>query len=146
MNSKWTLCFLAFFSAALLSGCVDTVDGRQRAGVPFQNDRAEGRYPRPPSELWAAAKDVIKFHGSLTSEDVARQSLQGVVDNCQIWMAVSAVDTHVTQVVVQARTKGGAGDYRLASYLEKEIAVRLATGTLTPANTSATNSSNTAKP
>ena len=130
MKLKWTLVLLACVSTFFLNGCVATVDGRHRAGIPFQNDRAEGRYPRPTAELWAAAKDVLKFHGTLTSEDVARQSLQGNVDERDIWMTVSAIDGNLSQVIVQARSKGGLGDYRMAAYLEKEIAVRLASGNL----------------
>src|SRR5262245_13617528 len=134
MKLKLTLILFSCVSALFLSGCVETVDGRHRAGMPFQSDKAEGRYPRPPSELWAAAKDVMKFHGVMTSEDVARQTLQGRVDQCDIWMSVAAIDSHATQVIVQARGKGGTGDYELATYLEKEIGIRLATGTLTRAN------------
>ncbi|MEY2408858.1 MAG: hypothetical protein QOF48_1528 [Verrucomicrobiota bacterium] len=116
----------------VFSGCVDTVDGRHRAGVPFQRDRAEGRYTRPASDLWAAAKDVLKYHGTINSEDLARQSLQGNVDERHIWITVSAVDPTISQVLVQARSKGGLADYQMAAYLEKEIAVRLASGNLNP--------------
>ena len=132
MKFKWTLPLLACVTAFFLNGCVETVDGRHRAGMPFQNDRAEGRYPRSTSELWAAAKDVLKYHGTLSSEDVARQSLQGNVDEREVWMTVSAVDAKTSMVIVQARSKGGMADYRMATYLEKEIAVRLATGALPP--------------
>jgi len=133
MKLKWTLVLLACVSAFFLNGCVETVDGRHRAGVPFQNDRAEGRYARPTADLWAAAKDVMKYHGTLSSEDVARQTLQGTVDERNVWMSISAIDATLSLVVVQARTKGGGGDYRMATYLEKEIATRLASGHLNTA-------------
>lgn len=134
MKSKWTLVFLACVSALFLNGCVDTVDGRHRAGLPFQKDRAEGRYARPTADLWAAAKDVLKYHGTINSEDISRQSLQGNVDERNIWITIGAVDASVSQVIVQARSKGGFADYQMAAYLEKEIAVRLASGNLSPAS------------
>ena len=132
MKLKWTLVLLVCVSGLVLEGCVDTVDGRHRAGMPFQRDRAEGRYARPTADLWTAAKDVLKYHGTLNSEDVARQSLQGNVDERNIWITVSAVDASVSQVIVQARSKAGFADYQMAAYLEKEIAVRLASGNLSP--------------
>jgi hypothetical protein len=134
MKLKWTLVLVACVSTLFLSGCVDTVDGRRRAGMPFQKDRAEGRYARPTADLWAAAKDVLKYHGTINSEDIARQSLQGNVNERDIWITVSAVDPSVSQVLVQARSKGGFADYQMAAYLEKEIAVRLASGNLSPAS------------
>ena len=123
---------VACLSGSVLSGCVDTVDGRHRAGMPFQTDRTEGRYPRPVGEVWTAAKDVIKYHGRINSEDVQRQSLEGSVDDRHIWISVDAVDDKLSRVIVQARTKGGLADLQLASYLEKEIAVRLASGKNSP--------------
>ena len=133
MKLKWIAVVFACVSVLLLSGCVDTVDGRHKAGMPFQRDRAEGRYPRPPADLWTAAKDVLKFHGTISSEDIARQSLQGNVDERTIWISVSPVDANISQVLVQARTKGGFADFEMATYLEKEIGIRLASGNLSPA-------------
>jgi hypothetical protein len=134
MKLKWPLVLLACVSTLFVNGCVDTVDGRHKAGMPFQKDRAEGRYARPPADLWAAAKDVLKYHGTINSEDITRQSLQGNVDERDIWITVGAVDATVSQVIVQARSKGGFADYQMAAYLEKEIAVRLASGNLSPAS------------
>ena len=121
---------IAFLTAGVLSGCVKTVDGRSRAGVPFQTDRIEGRYARPMSDIWAAAKDVLKYHGKINSEDVERQSMQGNVDERHIWVNIESIDDKMSRVVVQARTKGGFADMQMAAYLEKEIAVRLASGNL----------------
>lgn len=122
----------ACVAVLFLSGCVNTLDGRKRGGVPFQTDRAEGRYQRPVADLWTAAQDVLKYHGKVTSVDTARQSLQGNVDERDVWIAVSAVDSNISKVLVQARSKAGFADYQMAAYLEKEIAVRLASGNLSP--------------
>ena len=135
MKSKWIALIAACLSTGLLAGCVDTVDGRHRAGMPLQKDRVEGRYERPVGDLWTAAKDVIKYHGRINSEDIQRQSLQGNVDERNVWISVDTVDDKLSRVVVQARTKGGFADMQMAAYLEKEIAVRLASGNLSPAST-----------
>jgi hypothetical protein len=42
------------------------------------------------------------------------------------------LDTQVTQVIVQARTKAGGADVELAGEIDKQIAIRLATGNLSP--------------
>ncbi len=135
MKSKWIALVVVCLGAGVLAGCVDTVDGRHRAGMPFQQDRAEGRYARPVDDLWTAAKDVMKYHGRINSEDLARQSLQGNVDERHVWISVDAIDDKLSRVIVQARTKGGFADMQMAAYLEKEIAVRLASGNLSPAST-----------
>lgn len=136
MKSNWIALVAACLGVSVLAGCVDTVDGRHRAGMPFQTDRTEGRYERPVADLWVAAKDVLKYHGTISSEDVNRQSLQGNVDERHIWISVDAIDDKLSRVIVQARTKGGFADMQMASYLEKEIAVRLASGNRSPASTS----------
>jgi hypothetical protein len=43
------------------------------------------------------------------------------------------VDQRVTKVTVQVRTKGGVADVALAAEIDKQIAIRLVTGNLTPA-------------
>ena len=135
MKSNWIALAVVCLGAGGLVGCVDTVDGRHRAGMPLQKDRDEGRYARPVGELWTAAKDVLKYHGRISSEDVERQSLQGSVDERNVWISVDAVDEKLSRVIVQARTKGGFADMQMAAYLQREIAVRLASGKLGPAST-----------
>lgn len=116
-----------------ISGCVQTVDGRHKAGVPFVKDRVEGRYERSPAELWAASKDVLKYQGTLLSEDTLKNVLEASVDDRRIWVKVEEFDTRTSRVIVQARTKGGAADMEMAAFIDKQIAVRLASGNLTPA-------------
>src|SRR5688572_17138391 len=125
------LCALAL--AFVVSGCVTSVDGRQRAGVPFVKDRLESRYERSPMEIWQAAKDVLSFNGKLYSEDVMRSTLEASVNTRTVWVKVEPADQQTTRVVVQARTKGGGTDLELASEIDKQITLRLATGNLTPA-------------
>ena len=84
--------------------------------------------------MWAAAKDVLKFNGTLYSEDHLRSTLEASVDTRTVWVKVEPVDQRITKVSVQVRTKAGGADIALAGEIDKEIAVRLATGNLTPAS------------
>jgi hypothetical protein len=134
MRLKWIfLLGLGLMSALLFSGCVETLDGRHRAGVPFGNDRIMSRYERSPAQCWAAAKDVLKFQGTLTSEDSLRSVLEAVVDERRVWVAINPYDGKTTQMIVQCRGKGGGTDMQLAAFIDKEIGIRIATGNLTPA-------------
>ena len=54
------------------------------------------------------------------------RSLQGKVNNKNVWVSVQAVDPGVTQVVVQSRSSMGVSDIALSHELEKEIALQLA--------------------
>jgi hypothetical protein len=128
------LCFSAFCSGAiLLSGCVNTIDGRQKVGLPLVKDTVTARYERAPSDIWAAAKDVLKYNGTLYSEDTLQSTLEASVDTKTVWVKIEPVDQRLTKVTVQVRTKGGGADLPLASEIDKEIAIRLVTGNLTPA-------------
>jgi len=117
-----------------LSGCVETLDGRHQAGVPLVKDRIEGRYEASPAQLWTATKDVLKHQGTLLSEDTLKNVLEASVDERTIWVKVEEFDTRTTRLLVQARTKGGSPDLEMAAFIDKQIAVRLASGNLTPAS------------
>lgn len=127
MNLKTLLPVALAAVTLVLSGCVETVDGRHRAGMPFMKDRIEGRYERPAADVMGAARDVLRQQGNLTSEDTVRSSLQGVVEKANVWIAVDAIEKGVSRVVVQAR-RNGVPDVELAAHLEKSIAVRLSGG------------------
>jgi hypothetical protein len=132
MNAKsflLTLCGLALGWA----GCIGTVDGKHQAGVPFINDTVESRYERPLEKVWIAAKDVLNQNGVMTVENVIGKTLEAKVDNCTVWIMVDSVSPELTRVFVEVRTKGGGTNKRLASELDKQIAVRLASGNLAPA-------------
>ena len=130
------LCTLTVLACSL-SGCVTSLDGRQRAGIPFTKDQIGARYERSPMEIWNAAKEVLNFNGKLYSEDVLKSTLEASVNERTVWVKVEPVDQTMTQVTVQARTKGGGSDVELASEIDKQIALRLVTGSLSPAVPSA---------
>lgn len=119
-------------TAALLAGagCVNTVNERTTAGMPFVKDRVEGRYPRTVDQVFDAAKDVIKKNGVLVRDSNLYQTnlvktLEGKVSQCSVWVRVEPVDPRVTSVIVQTRTQGGGANIDLAHQLEKEIALEL---------------------
>lgn len=136
MRVKWIFLLGACMCAFLTSGCYTDQAGRQKPGVPFMTDQIERRYERTASEIWTASKDVLNYNGSLYSEDLLTNTLEGSVNERRVWVRVQELDRHVTRVVVQARTKGGLRDMVLVGEIHTQIAVRLATGNLTPATSS----------
>lgn len=109
----------------VLSGCVRTVDGRTRGGMPFAKDRLESRYERPLEVVVSAARETLKFNGTLTSEDVVNHVLTAKIDTRTVWVKVDEVEPRITRVVTQARGKGGTADIYLAAEIDKQIALRL---------------------
>ena len=124
--------FLALIGAGLIgAGCVSTVTGRNTAGVPFIKDSVEGHYERPLDQVFEAAKDVVKFNGTLVNENILHsetnsvKTVEGKINQRTVWVRIEAVDPKVTGVVVQTRTPGGGSDIDLAHEVEKQIALKL---------------------
>ena len=113
------------------TGCVKSLDGRTHFGVPVK-DYVEARYERTPLEIWQAAKDVLSYNGTLYSEDTLKSTLEASVNQRTVWVQVTQLDAKVTQVKIQARSKIGGTDVELAGEIDKQIAIRLASGNLTP--------------
>jgi LytS/YehU family sensor histidine kinase len=113
--------------AGLIAGCVETVDGRSQAGVPWVKDRVEGRYEVPSGRVFEAAKAVLAFNGTLTGENTINHSLEAKVDQTSVFVRVEELDAAkpLTHVIVQTRSKGGATDLDLAHEIEKQIALKL---------------------
>jgi hypothetical protein len=139
MKMKWILLITCCASAGFFfgSGCTTSVDGRMTPGVPFVKDSVQARYEKPVLEVWAVAKEVLNFNGKIYSEDVMKSTLEASVNQRTVWVKVQPVDQKLTQVTVQARTSLGGGDVGLASEIDKEIALRLASGTLPAASKAA---------
>lgn len=111
--------------AILLSGCVSTIEGRTRPGIPFGKDTIESRYERPVDQIFAAAKEVLRFNGTLYGENTITHTLEAKIDTRTVWVTVDEVEPKISRVLVQARTKGGLPDVGLASEIDKQIALRL---------------------
>ena len=128
-----TKIFAALVGVAIVAaGCVKTVSDTHTATVSFGKDSVEGRYQRTLDQVYQAAVQVVQNNGAVITEFIphdttnAVRSLQGKVDQCDVWVRVEAVDPKITSVIVQARTKWGNQDIDLAHELEKEIALQLA--------------------
>jgi len=126
MKKNFLAFALAGCAAVTFSGCYSTADGHMKAGVPFAKDTLESRYERPVPQIFAAAKDVLAFNGTLVSENSVNNSLEARVDTRRVWVKVDEVEPKVSRVIVQARRKGGGKDIDLASEIDKQIALRLA--------------------
>jgi hypothetical protein len=132
MRKMRTIIFAVLIGAVVVgAGCVSTVNDRSTAGVPFIKDKVEGRYERPLEQVFQAAKTVVKKNGVLVNESTLYnetntvKTVEGKVNQRNVWVRVEAMDPKVTAVVVQCRTSGGGSDIDLAHELEKEIALEL---------------------
>jgi hypothetical protein len=79
-------------------------------------------------QCWAAAKDVLNANGTLFSEDVMQSTVSARVDTKTVRVKVESIEPSMTRVTVQVRTKTGNSDLDLAGEIDKQIALRLATG------------------
>jgi len=125
MKRKFSLLFATAALAVLVSGCYSTAEGHYKPGVPFAKDSIESRYERPVDPIFAAAKEVLKFNGTLYGENTIQKTLQAKIDTRTVWIKVDEVEPKVSRVVVQARKKNGTSDIDLASEIDKQIALRL---------------------
>lgn len=134
MKTKIFTALAAVAGAVLVTGCVETVSGTRTAAVPLQNDRIEGRYQRTLDQVYRAAVQVVNTDGVVVTEFIPHdttntvRSLQGKVNQDNVWVRVEAIDPNITSVVVQARTKWGNSDVEQAAQVEREIALQLARG------------------
>ncbi len=116
--------------AIVAAGCVGTLDNRREAGNPLAKDKLVRVYERPVMQCWAAAKDVLAANGTLFSEDVMQSTVSARVDTRTVRVKVEQIDPKMTRLTLQVRTKLGNGDLDLAGEIDKQIALRLATGQL----------------
>ncbi len=110
---------------SVVTGCYSTLDGRMKGGLPFSKDTLESRYERPPEVVFAAAKAVLSYNGTLTEENTISKTVGGQVNRRSVWVKIEALDPKVTKVTVQARRPSGVADIDLASEIDKQIALRL---------------------
>ena len=125
--------FIVLAGLALVAGgCVTTVSDTKTPAITFGKDRVPGRYERSLEQVYQAAFKVMSTDGVVVREYIPHEtannarSLQGRVNQCNVWISVASEDDpKVTAVVVQARTKWGVSNVELAHELEKEIALQL---------------------
>ncbi len=124
---KMNLLALTGLSTVLLfsAGCINTLDGRYRAAVPFRKDKIISRYERSVDQVFEAAKACLSSNGILVSENTIAHTLVAKVDTRTVWVSVDQVEPTVTEVVTQVRTKAGGVDIDLAAELDKQTALHL---------------------
>ncbi len=127
-----TKIFVALLGVSLLAvGCVKKVSGGSTAAMSMGKDKVTGYYERSVDQVYTAAKEVVKFNGTLINESLVHnqtndvRTVQGKVNLRNVWIRVEDLDPKTTAVVVQARTTGGGTDIDLAHELEKQIALKL---------------------
>ena len=122
-----TLSFLVIILLAVVTGCQSTPDGRKRFGVGMK-DTIESRYQRPVAQIFVASRQVLELNGTLTGENTINSTLEAKIDNRNVIVKVDEVEPGVTRVLVEARKKGGTPDIDMAAEIDKQIALKLATG------------------
>lgn len=133
MKTKFFATFAAVAVLLGLSACVSTVTDQHTPGVPLLKDSFENRYERTVDQAFEAAKAVISSNGVLNSESILHnqtnlvKTLEGKINQRNVWVRVEGVDPKVTSVTVQTRTPGGTPDMDLAHQVATDIGVKLAT-------------------
>jgi hypothetical protein len=112
------------FTVLIVSGCYTAGDDR-KAGVPFVKDRIESRYERSVEQIFAAAKEVLRFNGTLYDENTISHTLQAKVDTRTVTVSIDEVEPKISRVIVVARKKSTLADIDLAAEIDKQIALRL---------------------
>jgi len=131
MKTKILAAFAGIGMILLATGCISTVSGTKTPAMSFGADRFAGRYERTPDQVYQAAVTVINNNGVLLTEYIPHdttnsvRSLYGKVNSRNVWMSVAPVDSKITEVTVQARSRAGFRDQDLVHELEKEIALQL---------------------
>jgi pyrroline-5-carboxylate reductase len=126
--------FLAVIALAAVAatGCVKTVTESHAFRSNYSKDTIAGRYNRTPDQVYAAALTVIQQNGVVVTEFIPHtatntvRSLQGKVNQRDVYISVEAVEPKITEVKVQALGSWGNADLDLTHELEKEIALQLA--------------------
>jgi hypothetical protein len=131
MKTKFLAAFAGLGMVLLAAGCISTVSGTKTPAMSFGEDRFSGRYERTPDQVYQAAVTMINTDGKLLTEYIPHdatnnvRSLYGKVNERNVWISVAPVDSKITEVTVQARTRAGYRDQDLVHELEKEIALQL---------------------
>jgi hypothetical protein len=113
-------CVLALF---LVSGCYTAGDDHH-IGLPTK-DRIESRYERPVDQIFAAAKEVLRFNGTLFDENTISHTLVAKVDTRTVTVSIDEVEPKISRVITVARKKNTLADIDLAAEIDKQIALRL---------------------
>jgi len=122
---------VAALAGLAAAGCVSTVNDEHSFAIWPQRDQFEQLYPRTIDQVYAASYNVVSRDGALVSEFTPHdstnviRSLQGRVNNRDVFIRVQAAGQTAADLTVQARTGHGTADIDLAHKLSTEITVEL---------------------
>jgi hypothetical protein len=128
MNFLAVLAGIAFVAA----GCTSTVSDTHTTAITWSKDKLSQRYERTIDQAYQASVAVIQSNGVLITEYIPHdstnsvRSLQGKVNEKNVWIRVEAIDPKTTEVTVQVRSTWGVSDVSLASELLTQVALQLA--------------------
>lgn len=126
MKYKILLALILSCTTIIFTGCVETQTGHVTPGMPLLTDTKVSRYQRSMAQVSSATEAVINRMGKLVSHDVVNNSYEAKVNQRSVYVRLEQVDNGgITQVSVQART-GLASDMQMASEIDKQIALQLA--------------------
>jgi hypothetical protein len=120
-------------AAFITAGCTSTVSDTHTTATTWSRDHLSQRYERSIDQAYQASVAVIQSNGVLITEYIPHdntnsvRSLQGKVDEKNVWIRVELVDPNkpLTEVTVQVRSKWGVSDVSLASELLTQVALQL---------------------
>ncbi len=126
--------FLAILAGVALgvAGCVNTVNDQKTAGIYLSRDKVSGNYKFPLNTVYEASKRALSSLGQMTRESTLLEStnqvrtLEGKVQDTDVWIRVEAASPQVTAVTVQARSTWVGSNVPVAHEVEKQIALELA--------------------
>src|SRR5882724_11250050 len=113
MKMKLTLLLSMLTLPFLGTGCYSTVEGNNKAGVPWVRDTVVSRYEKTVPQLTATDKAVLILNGQLIADNTIGFTLHAKVDQRNVWVKFEEVDKGVTQMTIQARN-GVRSDLDLA--------------------------------
>ena len=132
VSNMKTIFFAALAGLVIVTaGCVSTVSGTHSAALTWSKDHVTERFQRTVDQVYQASVAVVQNNGVLVTEYIPHdntnvvRSLEGKVNQRNVWIRVQAVDPTITQVTVQSRSTGGVSDVALASQLMTDIALQL---------------------
>ena len=118
--------------AFVTAGCVSTVSDTHTPAITWSKDNLSQRYERTIDQAYQASVAVMQSNGVLITEYIPHdttnsvRSLQGKVNEKNVWIRVEAIDPKTTEVTVQVRSTWGVSDVSLASELLTQVALQLA--------------------
>jgi hypothetical protein len=124
MKNKILFPLLLSGMMVLMTGCVGTINGQSKAGIPWTKDTITKRYDRPKAQSEAATKTVLAREGKLTIDYISDNTLEAQINGDTVWVRLEDVEPNVTLVSVQAR-RGARADIETAADIATKIALQL---------------------